>query len=65
MVRKALGGALVIRIDVGRQGHMLERDHYPEMREYHLQGSLDQAELQQDGIDEAVIAEHDNPGIGT
>ena len=67
-------GLLVVAVDVGergrqhdhhdRQRHMHERDDHAEGGEHQLQRLLDQAGLEQHRVDEAVVAEHDDPGIG-
>ena len=71
---EALGGLLVVRVDMGerggqhdhhdRQRHMHERDGDAGDGEQQLQRLVDDAELEQHRVDEAVIAEHDDPGIG-
>ena len=47
-----------------RHGHMDKGDHHAEGGEHELDRLVDQAETAQHRIDEAVIAEHDDPGIG-
>ena len=71
---EARGGPLVVAVDVGqrrrqhdhhdRQGDVHERDDDAERREHELHRLLDQPGLEQHRVDEAVVAEHDDPGIG-